>query len=80
MRLAILDTGHSRVTKMLFGLIRAVSRQPVLDVIKLAKYRAYPADPLGKDVDGQGSSVMPLGPLTCHSFSAAPLHPPPTAL
>jgi AhpD family alkylhydroperoxidase len=40
MRLAILDTGHSLGTKALFVLIRAVSRQPVLDVIKLVKYRA----------------------------------------
>src|SRR5262249_58142212 len=40
MRLAILDSGHSLATKALFALIRAVSRQPVLDVIKLVKYRA----------------------------------------
>jgi uncharacterized peroxidase-related enzyme len=40
MRLAILDSGHSFATKALFTLIRAVSRQPVLDVIKLVKYRA----------------------------------------
>jgi uncharacterized peroxidase-related enzyme len=40
MRLAILDTGHSLGTKALFVLIRAASRQPVLDVIKLVKYRA----------------------------------------
>ena len=40
MRLAILDSGHSFGTKALFALIRAVSRQPVLDVIKLVKYRA----------------------------------------
>ena len=40
MRLAILDNGHSLVTKALFALIRAASRQPVLDVIKLVKYRA----------------------------------------
>jgi AhpD family alkylhydroperoxidase len=40
MRLAILDSGHGVGTKALFGLIRAVSRQPVLDVIKLVKYRA----------------------------------------
>ena len=39
MRLAILDSGHSFGTKALFALIRAVSRQPVLDVIKLVKYR-----------------------------------------
>ena len=40
MRLAILDSGHSFGTKALFALIRTVSRQPVLDVIKLVKYRA----------------------------------------
>jgi uncharacterized peroxidase-related enzyme len=40
MRLAILDSGHSLGTKALFLLIRAASRQPVLDVIKLVKYRA----------------------------------------
>jgi hypothetical protein len=39
MRLAILDNGHGLGTKALFALIRAVSRQPVLDVIKLVKYR-----------------------------------------
>jgi AhpD family alkylhydroperoxidase len=39
-RLAILDSGHSFGTKALFALIRAVSRLPVLDVIKLARYRA----------------------------------------
>ncbi|HLH04058.1 MAG TPA: carboxymuconolactone decarboxylase family protein [Bryobacteraceae bacterium] len=39
MRLAILDHGHSAGTKVLFALIRIASRQPVLDVIKLAKYR-----------------------------------------
>ncbi len=40
MRLQILDSGHSFATKALFALIRTVSRQPVLDVIKLVKYRA----------------------------------------
>src|SRR6516162_814395 len=39
MRLAILDSGHSLGTKALFAVIRAASRQPVLDVIKLVKYR-----------------------------------------
>jgi len=39
MRLQILDTGHGFGTKALFALIRTVSRQPVLDVIKLVKYR-----------------------------------------
>ena len=40
MRLRILDSGHSFGTRALFALIRTVSRQPVLDVIKLVKYRA----------------------------------------
>jgi uncharacterized peroxidase-related enzyme len=39
MRLMILDRGHSFGTKALFALIRIFSRQPVLDVIKLVKYR-----------------------------------------
>lgn len=39
MRLAILDSGHGFGTKVLFALIRAVSHQPVLDVVKLVKYR-----------------------------------------
>jgi AhpD family alkylhydroperoxidase len=40
LRLAILDNGHGFGTKALFALIRTASRQPVLDVIKLVKYRA----------------------------------------
>jgi len=39
MRLAILDNGHSFGTKALFAFIRAVSRQPVPEVVKLVKYR-----------------------------------------
>jgi AhpD family alkylhydroperoxidase len=39
MRLRILDSGHSFAMKALFALIRTVSRQPVLDVVKLIKYR-----------------------------------------
>jgi AhpD family alkylhydroperoxidase len=39
MRLKILNNGHGFGTKALFALIRAASRQPVLDVIKLVKYR-----------------------------------------
>jgi len=47
MRLAILDSGHGFATKVLFALIRAVSRQPMLDVIKLVKYRAdFYGDPM----------------------------------
>jgi AhpD family alkylhydroperoxidase len=40
MRLRILDSGHGFGTKALFALIQTVSRQPVLDIIKLVKYRA----------------------------------------
>ena len=40
MRLAILDSGHGFWSKVLFAIIRVVSRQPVPDVIKLVKYRA----------------------------------------
>ena len=40
MRLRILDNGHGFGTKALFVLIRMNLRQPVLDVIKLVKYRA----------------------------------------
>jgi uncharacterized peroxidase-related enzyme len=39
MRLAILDHGHGFGTKILFALIRAFSGHPVLDIIKLVKYR-----------------------------------------
>lgn len=39
MRLRILDSGHGFGTKALFAFIRMVSRQPVLDVVKLVSYR-----------------------------------------
>jgi len=39
MRLRILESGHGFGTKTLFALIRAMSRQPVMDVVKLVKYR-----------------------------------------
>jgi len=38
-RLDVLDRGHGLGTKALFAFIRAVSRRPVPDVIKLMKYR-----------------------------------------
>lgn len=48
-RLRILDQGHSFGTKALFAFIRTVTRQPVLDVIKLVKYRpAFYGDPMSK--------------------------------
>jgi uncharacterized peroxidase-related enzyme len=40
MRLAILNSGHTFGTKLLFACIRAVSRQPVVDAVKLVMYRA----------------------------------------
>ncbi|MGV0740965.1 carboxymuconolactone decarboxylase family protein [Mycolicibacterium sp. XJ870] len=39
MRLEILDRGHRLRTKALLTLIRVVSRQPVVDAVKLAFYR-----------------------------------------
>lgn len=39
MRLRILDSGHTFGTKALFAMIGAISRQPLLDVIKLVRYR-----------------------------------------
>lgn len=39
MRLQILNSGHGFGTKVLFAMIRAMSRQPVLDVVKLVSYR-----------------------------------------
>ena len=39
MRLAILDRGHRLRTKALLAMIRLVSRQPVVDAVKLALYR-----------------------------------------
>jgi hypothetical protein len=40
MRLTILDRGRGFATKTLFIVIRAMPRQPALDVIKLVRYRA----------------------------------------
>jgi AhpD family alkylhydroperoxidase len=39
MRLQVLDRGHPLRTKALFAVIRVVSRQPVVDAVKLAFYR-----------------------------------------
>jgi uncharacterized peroxidase-related enzyme len=39
MRLAILDSGHGFGTKVLFAFIRALSRQPIPEVVKLVMYR-----------------------------------------
>jgi hypothetical protein len=55
MRLAILDNGHGFGTKILFKLIGAVSGQPVLDIIKLVKYRA---DFYGRPMQGVTHEAM----------------------
>src|SRR6516165_4538480 len=48
MRLSILDKGHAFGTKVLFALIRTFSGHPVLDVIKLVKYRPdFYGSPMG---------------------------------
>jgi uncharacterized peroxidase-related enzyme len=48
MRLSILDRGHGFGTKLLFALIRTFSGHPVLDVIKLVKYRPdFYGSPMG---------------------------------
>ncbi|WP_018600324.1 hypothetical protein [Mycobacterium sp. 155] len=39
MRLGILDNGHGLGTKALLAMIQLVSRQPVVDAVKLALYR-----------------------------------------
>jgi uncharacterized peroxidase-related enzyme len=39
MRLAILDSGHRFGTKVLFAIIRVMSRLPVPDAVKLNRYR-----------------------------------------
>ncbi len=39
MRLRVLDNGHNFGAKLLFSFIRTVSRQPVLDVVKVVRYR-----------------------------------------
>lgn len=39
MRLDILDRGHRRPTKVLFGVIRLMTGHPVVDAVKLAFYR-----------------------------------------
>lgn len=55
MRLAILDRGHGFWTKVLFALIRLASRQPVLDVIKLGRYRP---DFYGKPMQSVAQEAM----------------------
>ncbi len=64
MRLAILDSGHGFATKALFALIRVFSGQPVLDVIKLVKYRAdFYGGPMSRVTHGamRGPSAWSVG-------------------
>ena len=61
MRLAILDNGHGFGTKALFAFIRTVSRQPVLDVVKLVKYRAdFYGDPMSGINPGGNARTLHL--------------------
>ena len=48
MRLAVLDSGHRLSARALFAVIRLMTRQPVVDAVKLAFYRKdfYGAGPL----------------------------------
>jgi AhpD family alkylhydroperoxidase len=55
MRLAILERGHSIGSKLLFAIIRTASRQPVLDIIKLVRYRP---DFYGKPMGAVTHEVM----------------------
>lgn len=49
MRLAILDHGHGFMSKILFAVIRTVSRRPVVDVVKLVRYRPdFYGGPMGQ--------------------------------
>ena len=64
MRLAILDSGHSFGTKVLFAFIGAVSHQPVLDAVKMIKYRAdFYGNPMSRVTQDamRGPSVWTVG-------------------
>lgn len=64
MRLAILNRGHGLGTKALFAFIRAVSRQPVPDVIKLIRYRPdFFGTPMGEVTHAamRGPSAWSIG-------------------
>jgi AhpD family alkylhydroperoxidase len=60
MRLTILERGHGIGSKVLFAIIRTASRQPVLDIIKLVRYRP---DFYGKPMGAVTHEVM-RGPST----------------
>lgn len=62
MRLEILDRGHPLRKKALLGVIRLVTRQPVVDAVKLAFYRPefYGAGPLTHEAM-RGPSAWSVG-------------------
>lgn len=62
MRLGILDHGHRLRTKAVLGIIRLVSRQPVVDAVKLAFYRPefYGGGPLTNEAM-RGPSAWTIG-------------------
>jgi uncharacterized peroxidase-related enzyme len=62
MRLTILERGHRLRTKALLALVRLVSRQPVVDAVKLALYRPefYGGGPLTHEAM-RGPSAWSIG-------------------
>ncbi|WNG94221.1 carboxymuconolactone decarboxylase family protein [Mycobacterium sp. ITM-2016-00318] len=62
MRLEVLDRGHGLPAKALFAVIRLMTRQPVVDAVKLAFYRKdfYGAGPL-TDEAMRGPSQWSVG-------------------
>jgi uncharacterized peroxidase-related enzyme len=64
MRLAILDRGHQFGTKLLFAVIRTMSRQPVPEALKLVMYRGdFYGTPMGKITHAamRGPSAWSIG-------------------
>jgi uncharacterized peroxidase-related enzyme len=64
MRLAILDSGHTFGSKILFAMIGLFSGQRVVDAVKLARYRAdFYGRPMGKVVHEamRGPSAWSVG-------------------
>ena len=62
MRLGILDNGHSLQMKAVLSMIRLMTRQPVVDAVKLALYRRdfYGAGPLTQEAM-RGPSAWSVG-------------------
>lgn len=62
MRLAVLDHGHRVTVKALFTVIQLMTRQPVVDAVKLAFYRTdfYGAGPLTHEAM-RGPSAWSVG-------------------